>query len=200
MPSSTRPQIGRTGPGARRAAIRCMVAAWLAAGCAGSSDAPGSVSQTSHPGGSPNGGDPASYGPDVERDVEAVRDATRRFRSLDEAVAAGYPRRVSHCLANPPQGAMGYHHVHPELLDGTIEVERPEILVYELTDAGEYELVGVEYAVPLAGWTDPDPPTVMGQELKPAPDLGIWYLHVWVWRTNPHGLFADWNPNVECRE
>ena len=38
----------------------------------------------------------------------------------------------------------------------------------------------------------------MGQKLKPAPSLGIWYRHVWVWRENPSGLFADWNPLVKC--
>jgi hypothetical protein len=28
---------------------------------------------------------------------------------------------------------------------------------------------------------------------------GIWALHVWLWRHNPAGLFADWNPNVSCQ-
>jgi hypothetical protein len=23
-------------------------------------------------------------------------------------------------------------------------------------------------------------------------------LHVWAWRHNPAGMFADWNPNVAC--
>jgi hypothetical protein len=168
-------------------------------GCSGSSD--GTAGSLDAPGGaaSPSPAEPAAYGAEVERDVERVREATTRFRSLDEAVEAGYPRRISHCLANQPIGAMGYHHVHPDLLDDRIEIERPEILVYELMSDGDYELVGVEYAVPLDAWHEPDPPTVMGQELKPAPELGIWYLHVWVWRENPNGLFADWNPNVACR-
>ncbi len=24
-------------------------------------------------------------------------------------------------------------------------------------------------------------------------------LHLWLWKTNPNGLFADWNPRVSCR-
>jgi hypothetical protein len=28
---------------------------------------------------------------------------------------------------------------------------------------------------------------------------GLYLLHVWLWRSNPSGLFADWNPNVSCR-
>jgi hypothetical protein len=25
-------------------------------------------------------------------------------------------------------------------------------------------------------------------------------MHVWVWKTNPNGVFADWNPNVSCED
>ena len=29
--------------------------------------------------------------------------------------------------------------------------------------------------------------------------LGPFYeLHVWAWKPNPHGTFADMNPNVSC--
>ena len=42
-----------------------------------------------------------------------------------------------------------------------------------------------------------EPPTIMGQKLKRAEKLGIWYFHVWSESGNPSGLFADWNPNVE---
>jgi hypothetical protein len=38
----------------------------------------------------------------------------------------------------------------------------------------------------------------MGQALKKADKLGIWYLHVWAWEASPSGLFSDWNPNVKC--
>ena len=23
-------------------------------------------------------------------------------------------------------------------------------------------------------------------------------LHVWAWKSNPHGVFVDWNPRVSC--
>lgn len=132
------------------------------------------------------------------RDVERVRAATARFRDLNESVSAGYPAEVAQCFDNPPEGGMGYHHVHQGLLDARIEVEKPEILVYERGRDGGYTLVGVEYAVPIDAWKSEDPPSVMGQSMKRAPSLGIWYLHVWVWRENPKGLFADWNPAVAC--
>jgi hypothetical protein len=145
---------------------------------------------------------PASAAPDdyaeIERAVERIRAATARFKWIDSAFAEGYPRDVPHCMANPPEGGMGYHFIHPTLMDAEIELERPEILVYARTAGGDFELTGVEYAVPLDRWTEAEPPTVMGQPLKRAPSLGIWYLHVWVWRENPKGLFEDWNPSVEC--
>lgn len=139
---------------------------------------------------------PAS-GQEMDRDLERIRGATARFKSLDSAVAAGYPRNVSHCMARP-EGGMGYHVSNSGLMDATIELERPEILTYARTATGEFELTGVEYVIPLDQWKGSDPPQVMGQAMKKAPSLGIWYLHVWAWRANPKGLFADWNPSVEC--
>jgi len=135
----------------------------------------------------------------VERDVDQIRAATEAFKSLDAAVAAGYARDVAHCVDNPPRGAMGYHHTKASLLDDRIEVDQPEILVYERLPGGVYRLNGVEYIVPFSAWpSDREPPTVMGRDLRPAPKLRLWYLHVWVWRDNPSGLFADWNPRVRC--
>jgi hypothetical protein len=141
----------------------------------------------------------AAFGEGVVREVARIRAATAEFRSLDAAVRAGYARDVAHCVDNPPAGAMGYHHQNDALLDDRIEVERPEMLVYERLPDGTYQLNGVEYIVPLSVWPETrEPPVVMGQALQPAPSLGIWYRHVWVWRENPSGLFADWNPLVKC--
>ena len=25
-----------------------------------------------------------------------------------------------------------------------------------------------------------------------------WDLHAWVWQPNPSGMFAEWNPKVQC--
>lgn len=140
----------------------------------------------------------AEAGQAVDRDVARIRAATAPFRSADEARAAGYVR-ITDCVENPPHGAMGYHFQNEALLDDRIDLERPEILVYERLPDGEFRLTGVEYVVPFSAWpADRDPPMVMGQALKPAPGLAIWYLHVWVWQENPSGIFADWNPLVAC--
>jgi hypothetical protein len=119
---------------------------------------------------------------------------------VDAATAAGYAA-ASGCVENELEGAMGYHHQNEALLDDRLEAERPEMLVYERLPDGDYRLNGVEYIVPFSAHpADREPPTVMGQALKPAPSLGIWYRHVWVWLENPSGLFADWHPGVHCPE
>ena len=36
--------------------------------------------------------------------------------------------------------------------------------------------------------------------LVPPPAGPAFYLmHAWVWKDNPAGMFADWNPDVTCR-
>jgi hypothetical protein len=142
---------------------------------------------------------PTGFGEDVDREIARVRAATETFKALDKAVAAGYSRDGGGCVDNPPAGGMGFHHQNAALLDARLEVDRPEMLVYERLPNGTYRLNGVEYIVPYSAWPETkEPPTVMGQKLKPAPQLKIWYRHVWIWNENPSGLFADWHPQVKC--
>lgn len=141
---------------------------------------------------------PTGLGPEVDEGITRARRATAAFRDLAHAAQAGYPPYVAQCVDHPPDGAMGHHHQNADLLDALLEIERPEILVYGTTAAGDYRLNGVEYVVPFSAWSEDEPPTLLGQSLKRAPALGIWYLHVWIWEPNPSGLFADWNPAVRC--
>ncbi|MEO5821169.1 MAG: hypothetical protein ABIT71_11740 [Vicinamibacteraceae bacterium] len=141
---------------------------------------------------------PSGLGEDVDRDIARARAATAKFRNPEAAVAAGYPA-TSHCVENQPTGGMGLHFGHPALQDATLDVEKPEILVYEKLGDGSIRLNGVEYVVPIAQWTSDQPPTLMGQPFKRANGLGIWYLHAWIWKPSSSGIFADWNPDVKCR-
>ena len=143
---------------------------------------------------------PSRFGTAVDGDVTAVRAATESFKVLDNAVAAGYERDIPHCVANPAEGGMGFHHKNAALRDARLEVDKPEILLYARTPDGQYKLTGVEYIVPISAWSRVEPPTIMGQNLKRSESLGIWYLHVWIWEQNPSGLFADWNPRVRCSQ
>ena len=119
------------------------------------------------------------------------------FRTIEAAEKAGY-RHDGGCVEYQPQGAMGYHLKNDALLDATLDLEHPEVLVYEKKPDGAFKLNGVEFLVPISAWTAAEPPRILGQALKKVDRLGIWYLHVWVWEPSPSGLFADWNPNVKC--
>jgi hypothetical protein len=140
---------------------------------------------------------PSGFGDAVDRDIARARAATTAFKNVDAAIAAGYPRETD-CVQYQPHGAMGYHFTNKGLRDATLDVEKPEVLVYEKMPDGSFSFNGVEYVVPIAAWTKDQPPTIMGQPLKKAEKLGIYYLHVWIWKASPTGVFADWNPDVKC--
>ena len=131
--------------------------------------------------------------------LEQLRAATRPYQALDAAVAAGYPRQVADCLVHEHHGAMGYHHLNRAYADSTLDVNRPEILLYEKLSDGSYKLNGVEFILPYRFHSrDSVAPSLMGQRLKREDNLNFWYLHVWAWKENSSGLFADFHPGVSC--
>ena len=135
----------------------------------------------------------------IAADLERLRSATRSFQNLDSAVAAGYPRDVPECLVHEHHGAMGYHHVNRGYLTPTINIEHPQILLYERKPDGAYQLNGVEFIIPYRLYSrDSVPQIVMGQKMHHEDTLNIWYLHVWAWTNNADGVFANFNPAVSC--
>ena len=138
-----------------------------------------------------------------DRGVTAVRNATAKFHDVDVALAAGYVP-VSHCEELPGTGAMGIHYLHPDLAaDHRLVPTQPEVLLYEPTEDG-LVLVGVEYFVAEEAVRG-SAPSVLGRRLNGpmaghSPQMPTHYdLHLWVWRDNPDGLSADWNPAVSCQ-
>ena len=134
-------------------------------------------------------------------DLARLKSATRSFHQLDSAVAAGYPRTVADCLVHEHHGAMGYHHLNRNHLTRNLEVDKPQILLYEKMPDSTYKLNGVEFIVPYRLWPrDSIAPTLMGRTLHQEDNLKIWYLHVWAWRDNANGVFANFHPDVKCPE
>ncbi len=142
---------------------------------------------------------PSSFGEAVDRDIMTIRDATARFKTTEAAEGAGY-KRVTACVQHQPAGAMGYHFQNNDLLDTTLDLEHPEVLVYEKMPDSTFQLNGVEFLVPISAWKSAEPPRIMGQALIKVDSIGFWFLHVWTWKPNPSGLFAPWNPDVKCQE
>ena len=144
--------------------------------------------------------------------VDDVRDATRDFRSVAKAEAAGYGEFADAagitCIEHQHDGGMGVHYVNGKRVgDDKVRSRKPEALVYEPTSSGRLKLVAVEYIVFKSAWRESHPtgkPRLHGQRfaLVPAGNrYGIpafYELHLWAWKDNPAGLYADYNPEVTC--
>ena len=89
---------------------------------------------------------------------DGAKSSTARFHDVDKAIEAGYSIRLAdlagiECIASPAQGAMGVHMVNGSLLDGTIDANEPEALVYEPRNNGTLKLVALEYVIFQSAWT-----------------------------------------------
>jgi len=122
--------------------------------------------------------------------VKLVRESTERFHDVRVAKAEGYALQFG-CVSGSDVGAMGMHFVNGSLVaGGQLDVTRPQIVIYEPTDAWNKKYAG--------------PPQLMGQlfHLFESPNrfgLPAFYtLHVWAWKDNPNGTFVNWHPQVSC--
>jgi hypothetical protein len=136
----------------------------------------------------------------VNQDLAALRRVTAKFHSFQTAAAAGWAAQITPCMTDPAgAGGMGFHYGNPALIDGAARVEEPELLLYEPQQNGRLRLVAVEYIIPYTAHSrDAAPPELFGQQFKQNDAFQLWGLHAWVWRENPSGVFADWNPRVTC--
>ena len=136
--------------------------------------------------------------------LQAVRTVSLPFLNPETARASGYEPFLG-CVSGPQEGAMGVHYVNGPLVDGELDVNHPEAILYEVKN-GRARLLGVEYIVIAEAWdaNNPLPPALVGQvfNYNSTPNrfgLPAFYeLHVWAWRDNPNGTFVDFNPQVSC--
>ena len=126
----------------------------------------------------------------------------------------------------PSLGAMGVHYFRPDLLgikapptprvngNGThTDFLKPSILIYEPQADGSLQLVAVENLVFRWAWREAgnaEPPSFHGvpydlMQDDPRTKVDEAHMfephydrHVWIFRDNPSGVFAQFNPNVSC--
>jgi hypothetical protein len=129
--------------------------------------------------------------------AEKVRAIDSRFEGIAVTKAEGYAPIP--CASGVTGGAMGIHYVNAGYLkNDTIDIAKPQAVMYEPMADGTLKLVAVEYI------TSKGPASLEGHlfNFDSAPNrygLGPFYeLHVWAWKHNPTGTFADMNPNVSC--
>ena len=120
---------------------------------------------------------------------------------------------------------MGVHVPNRALIDLNVVPDEPEVLLYLPQANGGFELVAVEYFVPVfvrntttnavtpwfsptqwgSGYVVVNPaPSVFGQTFEgpmgPHEPGMPWHYdkHVWVWESNPSGMFSQFNPSISC--
>lgn len=142
----------------------------------------------------------ASLDADVERDLATLRSVTAPFHEFATARDAGWSTQITPCMTDPGgAGGMGFHYGNTGFIDGTAQVDRPQLLLYEPEANGRLRLVAVEYIIPYTFHArDAAAPELFGQRFKQVDAFQLWGLHAWVWKHNASGMFADWNPVVGC--
>jgi len=141
-----------------------------------------------------------SFGAAVTKDLATLRRVTAPFQRFDSASNAGWSAPITDCMTDPNgAGGMGFHYGNVGLIDGVAKVDEPELLLYEPEQNGRKRLVAVEYIIPYDFHSrDAAPPELFGQKFLQNDTFKLWGLHAWVWKENPSGMFASWNPNVTC--
>jgi len=140
-----------------------------------------------------------------DRDLASLRQSVAGLHDLTAAEAAGYTTAVGdptdgHICLSDPSGAMGIHYLKTSLVNDTVIVTQPELLIYEPEQDGSRKFVGVEYIIPYSiHGADQAPPVLFGVQFSKNDHFGLWGLHAWVGRKNPNGMFAMWNPDVSCQ-
>jgi hypothetical protein len=145
--------------------------------------------------------------------VDAVRKAVRNL-SNDDLSHYGEVLKTP-CVTGNEFGAMGIHLINHIFVDGKLDPNKPEALIFEPQSDGSKRLVAVEYVVPKEPWDVlnpaipgfPDPrPSLYGHLLNfvSSPNRygiegGFFEIHVW-FRDNPKGALTDWNPEVTCEK
>jgi hypothetical protein len=171
----------------------------LLAGCGGPTETTAQVqSQTAASRGADENEDNGSAS--LRRDLATLRRVTAPFHSFAKAGAAGWSKKITECMTDPKAGGMGFHYGNTELINATVSVDKPELLLYEPEKNGKLSLVAVEYIIPYTFQSREGPaPVLFGQQFKQNDTFQLWGLHVWLWEENPSGLFASWNPKVGCK-
>ena len=134
----------------------------------------------------------------TEDQLEAAKEATRKYKDINVAVADGFiPGR-------PDVPGEGFHYLNPARpVDCTFDPAHPEVLLYAfLPGQTQLRLVALEYLIPFActrdGKNGPPPEgfagglDVWGND-EPVP---FWNLNAWLYFKNPNGLFTSLNPRV----
>lgn len=137
--------------------------------------------------------------------IADLKQSLRKYQDVAVARAEGFVP-ASECTESP-EGGMGVHYLHPARAAAPVDAAAPAILLYQPTADGGLRLMGAEWFQADADQdvtTDDDRPALWGRPFEgPMPGhdpmMPVHHdLHVWLYDSNPAGVFATWNPSVSC--
>ena len=125
-------------------------------------------------------------------ELQQAWEATSKYQNIQNAFADNYAD-IHVVMPN-----MGYHYMKSDFVDSVFDFKHPELLVYNKRADSSFQLVAIEYAIPL----DKSPNAPEGfpgnsDVWDHNTDFGLWLLHAWVWKYNPAGVFSPTNPSVQ---
>lgn len=138
-----------------------------------------------------------SLGPSPEEQIAEHRESLARYRDVSRALADGYRTTAEYVRGS--QGVLGTPFVNDAVDE--LRPEKPQVLLYDLTEEGAYEFVGVKWFRPTA--EADSAPSLFGKTLAGPQDGEVpaipehYGLTAWLFRDNPEGLFSRYNPAIE---
>jgi hypothetical protein len=153
----------------------------------------------------------------LQQQLAEAKDASAKYKNVAVAKAEGYIQ-VTQFIPG-----LGLHMVNLGISRSIFDPSRPQVLLYEPRASGGLQLVGVGFALetlgdtPPAGFAGGSDVWHFHRNLCFLPDGSVtiapsagdcqtksgvfqartaWLLHVWLWKTNPNGVFTESNPQV----
>jgi len=152
--------------------------------------------------------------PALTPELAAAKASLEKYKDITTALRDGFYSTVG-CIDVPhgmkdgaidyPPGAMGVHFLNMGNVGPVLDPAKPQVLIYEPVN-GKLTLVAAEWFMPEQVATGKTP-TIFGQALNGPMDghepimpaaLRHYDLHVWLWRSNPKGVFVSTNTAVKC--
>lgn len=126
---------------------------------------------------------------------------------LSTVACVEYPKGGAEGAMRYSPGGMGVHFINMQNVGPTLDPAKPQVLIYEPV-GDKLRLVAAEWFMPtqVAGGKAP---SIFGKELqgpmeghKPLMPAEVHHydLHVWLWKTNPDGVYSPTNPAVKCQK
>lgn len=152
--------------------------------------------------------------PALPAQLDSARAVLDKYNDIVVAVHDGflstvgcieYPKGASEGSMPYAPGGMGVHLLNMQNVSPTLDPAKPQVLIYEPV-GDKLRLVAAEWFIP-AELIKSTPPSIFGKQLQgpmeghqPLMPAGFHHydLHVWLWKTNPEGVFSPTNPAVTC--